>query len=156
MKFFFKLLSTVCFLGYIPFGPGTFGSIFGFFLFFFLFRRTGDFYLLLILIFFLAGVYISDFAEKQIFKLKDPREIVIDEVVGILVSYSNLPIWEGRYCLIKLLTGFLFFRIFDILKPHPIRSVQKLDGGLGIMLDDVIAGIYTSVLCGLVFKLFKL
>ena len=156
MKFLAKILSTVFFVGYLPIMPGSFGSILGIFLYIFLLKYSFGFYSLIVLFLFLFGVFISDFAEKKIFKLKDPKEIVIDEIVGILVPFCGLSIFQDRFYLVRLIIIFFLFRLFDILKPYPIREVQKLDGGLGIMLDDIIAGVYTSILAGLIFRLMNI
>ncbi len=144
MKLISKILSTSFFIGYIPFASGTFGSLFGLLSYIFLFRFTGKFYLLITVMIFYLGKWVSNIAEKEIFKIKDPKEIVIDEVVGILISFSFFN-FNDRYVVIRIIMVFLLFRIFDILKPYPIKNVQKLSGGTGIMLDDAIAGIYTLI-----------
>jgi len=91
---------------------------------------------------FAVGVLASDRVCK-ILQAKDPRRIVIDEVSGQLISLSPLlisPTW------LSVLIGFLLFRIFDIFKPYPIRKLEHLPGGLGVMADDVLAGVYAAVL----------
>ena len=73
---------------------------------------------------------------------EDPGCIVIDEIVGIMVTFIGLP-----FNMVNLVLGFVFFRVIDILKPYPIRSMEKkLSGGAGIVLDDVAAGIYSNLL----------
>jgi len=134
--------------------PGTLGSILGV-LFYFLLIKSNFFYIYLVTIFCLISIFICDYAEKKIFKIKDPKEIVIDEIAGILVSYSVLSEFS-KNLYINIICGFLLFRFFDITKPFPIKQVQKTKGGLGIMLDDIIAGIYTALLLKLIvaFQVF--
>ncbi|MGC8771799.1 MAG: phosphatidylglycerophosphatase A family protein [Brevinematia bacterium] len=154
MKTLVKILSTAFFIGYIPFAPGSFGSVFGIILYIFVFQHAGQLYPPLILIFSILGIFISDYAEKKIFKMKDPKEIVIDEVIGILVSFCGVSIKADEYYFIRLIVVFLFFRLFDILKPFPIKDVQKLPGGTGIVIDDIIAGIYASIISAIIFRFF--
>jgi phosphatidylglycerophosphatase A len=87
---------------------------------------------------FFIGIWVSGFVEKDIGK--DPGIVVIDEFVGQWLALLFLPktIWI-------LIAGFLVFRILDIIKPFPAADLEELDGGVGIMLDDVIAGIYTNI-----------
>ena len=94
---------------------------------------------MLIVIIFALGVYTSSVTENNISK-KDPSIIVIDEWVGQWIALLFLPksiLWG--------LAAFLLFRLFDIWKPYPIKKLDKMIGGLGIMLDDVLAGIYALV-----------
>jgi phosphatidylglycerophosphatase A len=132
--------SSVFGLGYIKYASGTFGSLAGV-LFWTLF--VPDIYIFQI--FMLAAIFIisvlfSSLAE-DIYNKKDDRRIVIDEVVGVWVSIAFLP-----KTFTFLFLGFLFFRIFDIGKPLFIGEVQKIKGGLGITIDDVIAGMFTNII----------
>ena len=86
------------------------------------------------------GIWASGRAE-EILKTKDARPIVIDEIVGMWIALFLLP-----YRISYLLAAFLLFRLFDILKPFPARKAERLRGGLGVMADDVIAGLYTNAL----------
>jgi phosphatidylglycerophosphatase A len=74
---------------------------------------------------------------------KDPGKVVIDEVAGQLIALLPLPLTRGQP--IMLLMAFLLFRFFDIVKPYPARKLEGLHGGLGIMLDDVVAGVYAAI-----------
>lgn len=86
------------------------------------------------------GWYVSDKTEKEL-RRPDPGEVVIDEVCGFLVAMIGRPLSPA-----SILAGFLLFRLFDIWKPWPIRMIEKmLPGGMGIMADDVLAGIYANV-----------
>ena len=93
------------------------------------------------------GVWISNQAEV-IWKKKDPGEVIIDEIVGYLITMGLLP-----FNLIKATAGFLLFRVFDILKPFPIRRIERIGGGWGIMLDDLVAGFYAAFILRVLFRI---
>ena len=103
--------------------------------------------------FFYSFVAIND--SFQIFDSDDPQEIVIDEVIGQMLPLLALPIYETLYPLPLLyycVPAFLLFRLFDIWKPFPINYIDKnIHGSLGIILDDVLAGIYTFIILTLLF-----
>ncbi len=134
------VLATGFFTGYIPFAPGTFGSIVGLPLCFLLSKTKLPAAILFILIFIFFAIWISNRAEK-ILKQNDPGCIVIDEIAGIMVTFLGLP-----FNTTSAVAGFVIFRFFDILKPFPIRSMErKLAGGTGIVMDDVAAGIFSNL-----------
>jgi phosphatidylglycerophosphatase A len=138
--------SSVFWLGYIKYASGTFGSLAGV-LFWALF--VPDIYILQIFVLvaiFIISVLFSSLAEN-IYNKNDDRRIVIDEVAGVWVSVAFLP-----KTFTFLFLGFLLFRIFDIGKPLFIGEVQKIKGGLGVTIDDVIAGIFTNV----ILQIFKI
>jgi len=122
----------------MPYAPGTFGTILSLLLIAFL--RPDDFELLLIFSgVFLLGLFTSHNTERSLGK--DSRHIVIDEFCGYLLCVLFVPKSIGY-----LLGSFILFRFFDILKPPPIRKLEgNVGGGLGIMLDDLIAGLYTNL-----------
>jgi phosphatidylglycerophosphatase A len=92
-----------------------------------------------ILIVTVIGVKAATIVEESS-KQTDPSLVVVDELAGMLLSFYLLPLsWLG------LLVGFLLFRLFDIIKPFPCRQAERLHGGTGIMLDDLIAGLYTHL-----------
>lgn len=92
----------------------------------------------------LAGVVSSTLAERELGL--DAGPIVIDEVAGMLVTYLLVPLPDELVPRLAVLaTGFVFFRIFDILKPFPVDRIQHLPGGYGIMADDLLAGLYANV-----------
>ncbi len=129
------------FSGFLPFAPGTFGSLLGIIIFYFLHFLPMGIYLLTIITFFFLAVWVAQYGEK-IFKVKDSPKIVIDEILGCLVSLSFSP-----FSFFNILGGFLFFRLFDIIKPPPINLVhQRLKGGWAIVLDDVAAGLVANIL----------
>ena len=135
------MLATGFFVGYIPFAPGTFGTIVGLLLCFLLSKTKLSVAILFILIFIFFAIWISNRAEK-ILKQNDPGCIVIDEIAGIMVALLGLP-----FNTITVAAGFLTFRFFDILKPFPIRYIErKFAGGTGIVMDDLAAGVYSNII----------
>src|SRR4030067_2514088 len=149
MKLFLQSLSkhiaTLGFIGYLPVAPGTWGTAFAFLLTILL--KPDDFTLLMIFIpAFLLGIITSHNAEKILGK--DSGHIIIDEFCGYLLSVAFIP-----KSTIYLLSGFILFRIFDVIKPPPIRQLEKtIPGGTGIMSDDILAAIYTNI-CMQLWKL---
>jgi phosphatidylglycerophosphatase A len=91
------------------------------------------------------GIWSSGKAEA-IFKEKDSHKIVIDEIVGYLYAMILVPT-----TLSMLIIAFFIFRIFDVLKPFPLRRLQRLHGGIGVMIDDILAGLYSCVLIHVFF-----
>jgi len=135
-----KLLATGFGAGLAPVAPGTAGTLVGV-LICLIFSPLHWLLRFLIVIFLLVlAIYIAERAE-QIYRKKDDQRIVIDEIAGFQVAMLPVAITG-----LHLLVGFVLFRIFDILKPFPLRDLQKISGGLGIVLDDVAAGIYAGVL----------
>lgn len=132
--------ATVFFIGYSPFAPGTLGTLAAFaFVWFFKLSNVNLF--ITLLIGFALGVLSAHYAEKALGE-KDSRHIVIDEFVGYISAVIFLPATTGY-----LIAGFVLFRFFDILKPPPIRNIEKaVGGGLGVMLDDLAAGFITNIL----------
>jgi len=134
-----KLLATGFGAGLAPVAPGTTGTLVGV-LICLIFSPLHWLLRLLIVIFLLVlAIYIAERAE-QVYRKKDDQRIVVDEIAGFQVTMLPVAITG-----LHLLVGFVLFRIFDILKPFPLRDLQRMSGGLGIVLDDVAAGIYASV-----------
>ena len=123
-------------LGKLPFAPGSWGSL-GALLLWLLLPISFSIHLSVIVFLFVLGVYTSNKMAKYL-NDHDPSEVVIDEAVGMGISLFMLPHSFGLYLL-----AFVLFRIFDVLKPSFIYRVQDLPGGWGIMLDDVLAGLFT-------------
>lgn len=124
--------------GLMPFAPGTFGSLLGVLLFWFMAPMGAIPYAAVVLVLFLAGIFICGQTARDV-GATDPGFIVYDEVVGFLVAMYLLPA-DFRW----IAAGFVIYRIFDIWKPFPIHYVESHLGlGSGIMTDDVIAGLYT-------------
>ena len=133
-------VATGFFIGRVPVAPGTLGSLIGLPVCFLLSRLSFLQSLICILVFVLFAIGIASAAEK-IIKRKDPGQIVIDEIAGLMVALAGLP-----FNLTTVLAGFIIFRVFDILKPFPIRIIdKKIGGGSGIVLDDVLAGVYGNL-----------
>ena len=138
-------LATGCYVGYIPLAPGTLGSLMGIPLLWLLSKLAFPFSVLAMFFFILLSLWIGGEAEK-IFNQKDSPCIVIDEIAGMLVTFAMVP-WSMQ----NILIGFILFRGFDIAKPFPIPLIEKkLHGGLGVVMDDIMAGIYANVILRLV------
>jgi len=134
-----KILSTFFYIGYLPLMPGTFASIAAVFLFYCV-KDNSFLYLLLTLTLIILGLLVAGRAEK-IFKEKDAKCIVIDEVSGMLLSLIFIP-----YDIKLLIAAFILFRILDTSKPYPSNRLEKLPGSMGIMSDDIVAGLYTNII----------
>ena len=131
-----RFVATFLYLGKLPFAPGSWGSL-GALLLWVLLPISFSIHLSVIVFLFVLGVYSSNKMAKYMDD-HDPSEVVIDEAVGMGISLFMLPHSFGLYLL-----AFVLFRIFDVLKPSFIYRVQDLSGGWGIMLDDVLAGLFT-------------
>ncbi len=133
--------ATGCFIGNISFAPGTFGSILGLALCFLLSKIEFTVAVVLTILFVFFAIWMAHEAEI-ILNAKDPGCIVIDEIAGMLVTLIGLP-----FNMISVFAGFLIFRILDIWKPHPIRFLErKLSGGVGIVMDDIVAGVLGNII----------
>jgi len=133
-------LATGFFTGFLPTMPGTWGTFAGIPLVIISHRLTSIMQPVVAVVFVTFAAYIAGRAEI-LFKDRDARPIVIDEMVGFLITLLWLPLNFLTLCL-----GFFLFRLFDIVKPPPISIVEKrLHGGWGIVLDDVLAGVFANV-----------
>ncbi len=130
-------IATAGYVGYFPIAPGTAGSLAGLVVFAFV-RGVGApaFELAMIAVVLALGIWSASIAES-VLKLKDPGPVVIDEVLGMLITLALLPL-----SVIGVLAGFVLFRFFDVIKPFPAGRLEALHGGMGIMLDDAVAGLY--------------
>ncbi|MBE0425518.1 MAG: phosphatidylglycerophosphatase A [Nitrospirae bacterium] len=137
MGLLLKNIATLGFIGYLPVAPGTFGSLFAFLIFILL--KPAVFAHVIILFFIIPlGIITSHYAEKVLDE-KDSKHIVIDEFCGYLLSVILLPL-----SISYALSAFFLFRFFDILKPFPIKKIDSIGGGKGIMADDLVAALYTN------------
>ena len=139
-------VATCGYLGYVPIAPGTFGSALGLGVFFAV-RETASVpvEVAAIVVLFAVGVWSGTVAEHH-FGGIDPGPVVIDEVVGMLITLAFIPV-----TLTGAVVGFVVFRVLDVVKPWPSASFEKLPGGLGVMADDGMAAIYGNlVMHGLV------
>ena len=145
----YRLLATGLGTGYAPIAPGTVGRILACLIVWLLYIILPGFFvgnifhcfiaLAIVCIFLILGVWSSDFMESQVGK--DPSIVVIDEMVGVWISLLFMP-----FSIQNLVLALVLFRFFDIAKPLGIRRVEyRFTGGWGIMLDDVLAGVYTNL-----------
>lgn len=135
--------------GLMPVAPGTWGTLAAIPLYLLLAGRPLWIYLLFTLAAFVLGVWLSDKVSKDL-GVDDYSGIVCDEIVGYLLTMTMAP-----FGLIWMLLGFLLFRLFDIWKPQPIRLIdEKVKGGLGVMLDDVLAAIPAWIILQILVYLF--
>ncbi len=148
------MIGTIFFTGYSPIAPATISSLFSLIPVILLSNRVGVYVLVLVSIIVL-GSFIANTLEK--IWTKDARRITIDECAGIMITFFYLPtriVETNRINWLLLVIGFILFRIIDVAKPLYIRTSEKIPGGIGIMLDDIIAGIYSNILLRILLVLF--
>ena len=173
---YLALVIATCGVGYFPIAPGTMGSLVGVAIYFLLADGTlrlwfalggsafrwdlwaSSFLLLWSLPLFtivlsLVGIWAASRAERLMGR-KDPSQVVIDEVAGQLVTFLFVPAMYLHP--LGILIGFILFRAFDIIKPYPIRRIEGLHGGLGIVGDDIVAGLYAGAVLALLALLARL
>ena len=133
-------IATCGYLGYVPVAPGTFGSAAGLVVFAAV-RWSGSpaLELAVIMLLFAVGVWSANAAERH-FGGVDPAPVILDEVVGMLITLAFLPV-----NITGAVVGFLLFRLFDVVKPWPANRLEAVRGGLGVMADDAMAGVYGNV-----------
>lgn len=136
-----RFLSAGFGLGYMPVAPGTFGTLLGCALFYVFKDQSRFWFIQFTVIMSLVSILIAHLGEIS-FKKKDCQKIVIDEVAGVLVTYAFVG-----FSIYNLVLGFLFFRLFDVAKIWPADLAQKkLPGGLGVVMDDIVAGLQGGLL----------
>jgi phosphatidylglycerophosphatase A len=133
------IVATAGYVGFFPIAPGTAGSLAGLVLFAFV-RWVGvpAFEIVVVLAVLVVGIWSASVAERALDQT-DPGPVVIDEVLGMLITLAFLPV-----SLTGVGVGFVLFRIFDVVKPFPAARLESLHGGMGIMLDDAVAGLYAQ------------
>jgi phosphatidylglycerophosphatase A len=133
-------LSTFFYAGYTPFAPGTVGSAAGLALYALVAATASPFVeVATIVVLFAVGVWAGTITERY-FGGIDPGPVVLDEVVGMLITLAFIPVgWSGA------LVGFFLFRVMDVIKPFPAARFERLHGGLGVMADDAMAAIYANL-----------
>ena len=147
-----QIFSTLFFIGYVKWAPGTFGSLFSLIIIIFLHNivNKNEFIILFICILLMATICIKIYS-KSVNK-HDAKEIIIDEFLGIylIIIFSyDFKIFNNEF--VKILLILLFFRIFDILKPFPANWIDKnMKNSYGVILDDIVAGIYTIITLALI------
>ena len=144
-------VATGCYIGMIPGMPGTYASVATTAVFYLIyrisFRILPELHLSALCLITAAGTFAAARASRILGK-EDPQVVVIDEVAGQLTALLFLPIhWYN------LVAGTVLFRLFDIWKPYPIRRLEPLENGVGIMADDLLAGIYANIILQLANRL---
>jgi phosphatidylglycerophosphatase A len=125
-------------IGYAPVAPGSFGSLAGLGLWWIL-PTTDVVQAAAIVVLFIAGSWSGNVAEHY-YRRTDPGEVVIDEVMGMLITLFMNPVgWRGA------IAAFVLFRLFDVVKPYPANRLEKLHGGVGVMADDGMAAVYANL-----------
>ncbi len=143
IKTFSKFLVTLSYIGYFPAAPGTIASLATVLLWIIFVKLNIELYFIILVIlalitsFHLIDLYLIDKNNK------DPKEIVIDEFIGQSIPLILIP---NANDIISLFLIFILFRFFDILKIYPINLFDNMNGSKGVMLDDIMAGIYTTII----------
>lgn len=163
LKDYFALAIATCGVGYLPLAPGTWGSLLAIGIY--LLVRIGitshptdtvpivgssgflAAEILVILVVTVLGIWAASRTER-VLKIKDPGKVVVDEVAGQLIALLPLPLTRVGPWPVLVITAFLLFRFFDIVKPYPARKLESLKGGWGIMADDLVAGMYAAIIVG--------
>ncbi len=146
----FIVFASVVYIGYVPYASGTITTLIaGIPLYIGFSKLPPVLYICALYIFFWFSCYVSHEAEI-ILREKDSSKIVIDELVGYLVTMIYLPVtWK------IMIIGFILFRVIDIVKIYPANLVEiKIPGGLGVVLDDVVAGVYANIILQFIIRLF--
>ena len=142
-------IATFAYCGYFPFAPGTVGSAAGLVVYLVVWWSGSTAVEVgLIALLFAAGVWAGTAAERY-FGGIDPGPIVIDEVVGMLITLALVPVGPSG-----AIVGFFIFRLFDVIKPYPAGRLERLHGGLGVMADDAMAAVYANVTLRLLLWMF--
>ena len=172
---YLALAISTCGVGYFPIAPGTMGSLVGVGLYLTLWAASASlletnafarkitllhvwtpqmaFMLVVIFLVTMVGIWAATRAER-LFRKEDPSEVVVDEVAGQMIALLSGPFWLHTWW--SLLTAFLLFRAFDIWKPYPIRKLEDLPTGLGIMADDLAAGAYALIVNSVLISAYLL
>ncbi|MDA3899172.1 MAG: phosphatidylglycerophosphatase A [Spirochaetes bacterium] len=144
MKRVMHFLYTGFYTGYMPFAPGTFGTLLACAIYCSLYLTFGDnvrfINMGLVLLAAYPAVMLGNQAEKY-FDSKDPQVVVLDEMMGYWIAVFFFP-----FSIRLVIIAFVLFRFFDIVKPWPINGLQQLKGGLGIMIDDYLAGLFSNAI----------
>lgn len=147
LNFFEKIIGSGFYTGYVPFASGSFGSLAGLIIYYIPGFEKPIIIIPVTILFIIYGIFVGSKFEKVYGK--DPSECTVDEVAGTWISLLFVPkIWW-----VSLIVFFLW-RLSDIIKPFPARRLEKLEGGLGIMIDDIISSLYVLLLVHLYINLF--
>ena len=154
---YLALSIATCGVGYLPLAPGTWGSAVGVGLFLLLVRATPPNALVAVVLVAIvaitfAGIWAATRTE-QLSGRKDPGKVVVDEVAGQFIALFPLTLFP-RWSTAAVIVSFILFRFFDIVKPYPENRLQDLNGGAGVMFDDLVAGVYAAVIVSILLKIF--
>ena len=154
---YLALSIATCGVGYLPLAPGTFGSLVGVGIFLLLVRVTPPSALVAVIVVStvvvtLVGIWAGTRTE-QLSGRKDPGKVVVDEVAGQFIALFPLTLFT-RWSIAAVIVSFILFRFFDIVKPYPANRLQELNGGAGIMFDDLVAGVYGAVIVSIFLTVF--
>jgi phosphatidylglycerophosphatase A len=153
IDFFTMFLASACFTGYFPVASGTVGSLFAV-----LFVLIPGFYspvvlMTMTLMLFFVGIAVSDRMMDRYGE--DPSVVVIDEVIGVWLSLFIISVFGYDNLLLVSVVSFITFRAFDIFKVFPGNYFDKMNNGVGIMMDDVVAGVYSGFVSVLLIKVYS-
>ena len=142
MKNFTKYFATLFGIGFIPLAPGTFGSLFAILIWYIFIDLFSIFYFIALFLFVLSvSFYLTDIYLDN-YKKKDPSEVIVDEFLG-----QSIPLlFIVNFNIYEVLIAFVTFRFFDIYKIYPINKIEDLKGSYGVILDDIVAGIYSLII----------
>lgn len=143
-----KFFITGALAGYMPLAPGSWGSLVACIILWFIWPSQWYFQILVIFLFYPVAVYFAGVGLRYFGN--DGRQITIDEMIGQAVALFMAP-----HNIISYLLGFSLFRLFDILKPWPAKSWEKLTGGVGVVADDIAAGVYAATVLQLMITLLR-
>ena len=151
MKNFTKYFATLFGIGFIPLAPGTFGSLFAILIWYVFIDLFSIFYFIILFLFVLSvSFYFTDIYLDN-YKKKDPSEVVVDEFLG-----QSIPLlFIVNFNIYEILIAFVTFRFFDIYKIYPINKMEDLKGSYGVILDDIVAGIYSLIIL-MLYKILML
>ena len=147
INWFEKLVGSGFYTGYVPIASGTFGSLVAIVIYLFPGFEKLQIIIPAIILLFTYGLFVSSKFEKVYGK--DPAQCTVDEIVGTWIALIALP-----KTFLIILTSFLVWRALDIIKPFPAKTSEKLPGGIGIMIDDVISGFYSLIIVHLIVYTF--
>lgn len=144
-------------VGYLPLMPGTFGSLVGVGIFFGLTQvAKGNALVAVVLVAIVVVTFAGIWAAARTEDLanrKDPQKVVVDEVAGQLISLFPLTLFT-QWSIVAVIISFILFRFFDIVKPYPAGRLEALEGGLGVMCDDLVAGVYAAMITSIIVAVF--
>ena len=154
---YLALVIATCGVGYLPLMPGTYGSLVAVGIFLGLTQvAKGNALIAVVLVLIVAVTFAGIWAGSRTEALsgrKDPGKVVVDEVAGQLISLFPLTLF-ARWSSVAVIISFILFRFFDIVKPYPARRLEALKGGMGIMCDDLVAGVYGAGITAIVIAIF--